>query len=87
MPDAWSLTGDYFEACNCDVGCPCIFLSDPTHGNCTVLIGWHIQKGRSGQETLDGLNFAIAATTARQHDDDQMGGRGLPRREGHSEST
>jgi hypothetical protein len=63
MPDAWSLAGDYFEACNCDVACPCVFLSDPTHGNCTVLIGWHILKGRSGGNSLDGLNLALAAAS------------------------
>ncbi len=63
MPDRWSLAGDYFEACNCDVACPCVFGSDPTHGSCTVLVGWHIAKGRSGSETLDGLNFALAAFT------------------------
>jgi hypothetical protein len=63
MPDAWSLAGDYFEVCNCDVACPCVFLSDPTHGNCTVLIGWHVRKGRAGPDSLDGLNFALAAAT------------------------
>ncbi len=26
----WNLEGTYFEACNCDVVCPCLFLSDPT---------------------------------------------------------
>jgi hypothetical protein len=63
MPDAWNLEGDYFESCNCDVACPCVFLSDPTHGNCTVLIGWHVVRGKSGRESLAGLNFAIAAIT------------------------
>ena len=61
MPEAWSLSGDYFECCNCAVACPCVFGSDPTHGNCTVLVGWHVTKGRSGNETLDGLSFALAA--------------------------
>ncbi|MCI4350658.1 MAG: DUF1326 domain-containing protein [Thermoplasmata archaeon] len=63
MPDAWSLKGDYFEVCNCDIACPCVFLSDPTHGNCTVLVGWHIDRGKAGKESLDGLNFALAAAT------------------------
>ena len=61
MADPWSLAGDYFEACNCDVACPCVFLSDPTKGECTVLVAWHVRKGRSGNENLDGLNFALAA--------------------------
>ena len=60
MPESWSLSGNYFEACNCDVACPCVFLSAPTTGECTVLLAWHIDKGRSGNVPLDGLNVALA---------------------------
>ena len=41
----WKLDGMYFEACNCDAACPCVFLSAPTTGECTVIIGWHIEDG------------------------------------------
>jgi hypothetical protein len=60
MSEKWSLTGTYFEACNCDVACPCVFLSPPTTGDCTVLVGWHIDKGSYGNVALDGLNVALA---------------------------
>jgi hypothetical protein len=60
MPEKWSLTGTYFEACNCDVACPCVFLSPPTTGECTLLVGWHFDKGSHGKVTLDGLNVALA---------------------------
>jgi len=63
MSEPWSLSGDYFECCNCAVACPCVFGSDPTQGNCTVLVGWHVRKGHSGKETLDDLSFALAAYT------------------------
>jgi len=56
----WNVSGTYFEACNCDVVCPCVFLGPPTTGTCGVLFGWHIEKGRAGVETLDGLNVALA---------------------------
>jgi hypothetical protein len=56
----WNLRGTYMETCNCDVACPCVFLSDPTQGECTVVIGWHIDKGRDGDVALDGLNVAMA---------------------------
>jgi len=56
----WSLKGTYFESCNCDVACPCVFLSAPTEGECTVLIGWHIEKGSDDGVSLDGLNVALA---------------------------
>lgn len=61
MAEKWSLSGTYFEACNCEVACPCIFLSPPTDGECKVLVGWHINEGRFGNVALDGLNVVMAA--------------------------
>ncbi|MEJ2292212.1 MAG: DUF1326 domain-containing protein [Deinococcales bacterium] len=58
---SWNLNGIYFESCNCDAACPCVFLSDPTHGDCTVLVGWHIEDGRFENVNLSGLNVAMAA--------------------------
>ncbi len=59
MAKQWNLSGTYFEACNCDVACPCIFLSPPTEGECKALLGWHINKGSFKEVTLDGLNIAL----------------------------
>ncbi|MBC8240166.1 MAG: DUF1326 domain-containing protein [Alphaproteobacteria bacterium] len=59
----WKLEGMYFEACNCDAACPCVFLSPPTTGECTVFIGWHIDKGIFGDTNLDGLSAARAVHT------------------------
>jgi hypothetical protein len=56
----WELKGDYFEACNCELTCPCVFLSPPTGSDCTVLLAWHVDKGRFGDTKLDGLNVALA---------------------------
>jgi hypothetical protein len=61
MPSKWNLAGTYFEACNCDVVCPCVFTSDPTQGNCTVLLAWHVDKGKHGGLSVDGMNAALAA--------------------------
>lgn len=57
---SWKLKGVYFKSCNCDVACPCVFLSAPTRGECTVLIGWHIDEGHDGEVNLGGLNMALA---------------------------
>ena len=54
------MTGTYFEACNCNVACPCVFTSDPTYGTCTVLLAWHVEKGKHGDLSLDGMNAALA---------------------------
>jgi hypothetical protein len=56
----WETKGDYFEACNCEVTCQCIFLSPPTAGDCIVLLAWHVDKGKFGDTKLDGLNVAMA---------------------------
>jgi hypothetical protein len=56
--------GTYFEGCNCTTVCPCIFLSDPTHGFCEVIVGWHVEEGRLGKIDLAGLNVAAWVRTA-----------------------
>ena len=60
MAESWSIAGTYFESCNCEVACPCVFLSPPTTGDCTVLIAWHIDSGSLGNTDLGGLNVALA---------------------------
>jgi hypothetical protein len=61
MANDWKLKGSYFETCNCEAACPCNFLGPPTDGNCTVLVGWHIDEGSFGATKLDGLNVALVA--------------------------
>jgi hypothetical protein len=63
MAESWKVSGTYFEACNCAAACPCVFLSAPTEGSCTVLAAWHIDKGNFGAIQLNGLNVALLAAT------------------------
>jgi hypothetical protein len=60
MADAWDLKGTYFESCNCEAACPCIFLSPPSDGECKAVVAWHVESGKSGDVSLDGLNVALA---------------------------
>lgn len=60
MATSWRLSGTYFESCNCETACPCVFLSEPTEEDCTVLVGWHIEDGEADGVDLDGLNVALA---------------------------
>ena len=60
MAESWRVDGQYLEACNCKPACPCIFLSPPTEGDCTAVVGWHIDKGNQGAVDLSGLNVAMA---------------------------
>lgn len=59
MAAGWSLKGTYFEACNCSIACPCIFLQPPTKGYCQAFVAWHIDEGHYGDTRLDGLNVAV----------------------------
>jgi hypothetical protein len=59
MTTKWHVAGLYFDACNCNVACPCVFKSPPTTGDCKALVGWHIDEGSFGDVTLDGLNVAL----------------------------
>jgi len=54
----WKIEGDYFEGCDCDTVCPCVYLVPPDKGSCHATVAWHITKGRFGATTLDGLNVA-----------------------------
>ncbi|GLI96043.1 DUF1326 domain-containing protein [Methylocystis echinoides] len=62
----WRLVGDYFENCNCNIVCPCVFSAkamaeQPTQGFCDVVMAFHIDSGNYGDVALDGLNVALAA--------------------------
>jgi len=60
MIDNWILKGSYFESCNCETACPCVWFNEPTEGDCKLLIAWHIKTGFLNAITLNGLNVALA---------------------------
>ncbi|MFB6272461.1 MAG: DUF1326 domain-containing protein [Salinibacter sp.] len=60
MSTYWQISGIYGEACNCEAACPCVFLSPPTTGECTALVGWHVEEGAFDETDLSGLNAALA---------------------------
>ena len=41
----WRMTGIYFKSCNCDPGCPCDFMSPPTHHHCEGVLGMQVETG------------------------------------------
>ena len=62
----WSLKGEYFESCNCEILCPCIVRGtniEPTEGHCDVALAFHIEQGDLNGVSLDGLNFIAANYT------------------------
>ncbi len=51
----WRITGDWCDLCNCAIGCPCVFGSDPTLGYCETVHGWLIREGQFGDVSLSDL--------------------------------
>lgn len=64
MAAKWSVSGNYFETCNCDYLCPCLstnFAAKPTQGDCRVAFAFQVNKGSFDGVSLDGVNFVVVA--------------------------
>ena len=62
----WSMRGDYFENCNCDLICPCIpsgLQARPDKGHCDVILAFNIDQGNHGDVSLNGLAFVLMLMT------------------------
>jgi hypothetical protein len=62
----WQISGEYFEACNCDFVCPCPtsgMAARPTQGHCDAGLVFRVERGRYGGTALDGLSFAVLLHT------------------------
>jgi hypothetical protein len=53
---SWTLQGDWFDVCTCNVPCPCTFAQAPTDNKCTAMFAYRITGGRYGDTDLAGLN-------------------------------
>ena len=61
----WQIEGKWVEYCNCNYGCPCETMADPTYGFCTALVAFKIDNGRCEDVRLDDLAVAATAYTPR----------------------
>lgn len=63
---SWSVSGQYYETCNCDFVCPCVpgqLAVRPSKGDCQFAMAFQIERGAFGQVRLDGLGFLILGYT------------------------
>jgi len=64
----WSVSGSYFEACNCDAICPCRrqggrkLTDGSTYGVCSFALSWHVVDGHFGGTDLSGLSAVLAGS-------------------------
>lgn len=59
---AWSLSGTYFENCNCDAICPCTwsgFQHEATHDRCLAFLTFHVEEGQIDDTDVSGRTFAL----------------------------
>src|SRR6266576_5715318 len=52
---AWRIKARYYEACNCDYGCPCNMNGFPTQGFCEGSVSFQVMEGER-----DGVDLAGA---------------------------
>lgn len=72
MTDAWWMSGEYLENCNCEVLCPCLLgprnarggaMARPTEGHCDVPIVFQVAAGAAGATSLTGTHAALSVYT------------------------
>lgn len=70
----WRVSGRYFEACSCEVVCPCRRVDGrpggrSTYGVCQFALGWSIDSGTADNLDLSGFEVVMAGF----YDDDEPG--------------
>ena len=81
----WTLNVEFLMACNCDWGCPCGFQAPPTYGTCEGALAYRIVEGQYGDESLNGLGWALgAAWPGPLH---ELKGRGIVYLDSRAEGT
>jgi hypothetical protein len=63
---SFSVEGDYFEVCNCDVSCNCVWRGDATQDTCDLLAAWHVTRGSNEGVDLSGLNAVMAVHSPKR---------------------
>ena len=48
----WSLKGDWFDVCTCNIACPCVFAQAPTGNHCEGVLAYRINEGTFGDTDL-----------------------------------
>ena len=59
----WEVEGVMADACQCEVFCPCEFLSTPTHGHCDDAAVLLLSKGRYKDVDLAGLRVVVVSAS------------------------
>jgi hypothetical protein len=58
---AYELRGQFLEACDCAVMCPCWFEQDPDENECTGIVAWYVEQGQIEGVDVSGLTTVSAS--------------------------
>lgn len=68
---AYELRGQFLEACDCHVMCPCWFDQDPDEDSCTGMVAWYVEQG-----VIDGVDVSgLAVVSVSHHGGHRRGAR------------
>jgi hypothetical protein len=68
----YRMRGRFFEACDCNVPCPCWFDNDPTDDECTGVVAWQVENGEIGDVDVTGLSVVSVSRHGGHRGDHQM---------------
>lgn len=72
---AYEMRGQFLEACDCFVPCPCWFVESPDEGECTGVVAWQIEQG-----TIEGVDVSgLAVASVSQHEGARGGAGAHPK--------
>jgi hypothetical protein len=57
----WWMKGDWFDACSCNIPCPCGFAQAPTNNHCEGVMAYHIREGK--YDNVELKNLSVIAVT------------------------
>lgn len=57
---AWKMNVNYYEACNCELGCPCNMSGFPSHGKCEGSVCFLVTAGERDGVDLAGAKVATS---------------------------
>jgi hypothetical protein len=57
---AWRMKTKYYEACNCELGCPCNMSGFPSRGKCEGSVAFQVTEGERDGVDLSGAKVAAA---------------------------
>lgn len=55
----WTLQGDWFDVCSCNIACPCEFGQAPTDNSCTGVLAYRVNSGSFGETDMAGVKVVV----------------------------